>query len=244
MPPSEQVNLCFTAPFYGERIRKKSFCMFIVSPVTPLQALAIPHSVQLIPRSHHPPRITPICSHSCCWSWEHPYLNLVTLWTCPCASSQQYPWAHPAAPAHPAYIAAIPPCPRLHLLCHTKSHALPSPPVFISVHGRWPSLRACFCICLCSDHRQTEEDMTNINLQLLKWAVPTRLCRERWFWRPLCHLSQKPPKGDTQSRESFAEAMLQERGGGCWAFVKMWKLSCPLPYWRCWARYCVWSHRD
>lgn len=127
MPPSEQVNLCFTAPFCGERIRKKSFCMFVVSPVTPPQTLAIPHSVWLIPRSHLPPHISFICSHSCCWSWEHPYLNLLTLWTCPCASSQHYPWAHPAAPAQPAYIAAIPPYPHLHLLCHTKSHTLPSP---------------------------------------------------------------------------------------------------------------------
>lgn len=43
-PTSEQVNLCFTAAFYGERIRRKSFCMSIVSPVTPPEALAIPHS--------------------------------------------------------------------------------------------------------------------------------------------------------------------------------------------------------
>jgi len=41
-------------------------------------------------------------------------------------------------------------------------------PLFSSVHTRWPSQGTCLCICLCSDHRQVEEDMTNINLQVLK----------------------------------------------------------------------------
>lgn len=78
-------------------------------------------------------------------------------------------------------IAVIPPHPCRHLLtsmlsCKVMRAVLSPSPLFISVHRRWPSLGTCFCICLCSDHRQIEEDMTNIILQLLKRAVPTRLC--------------------------------------------------------------------
>lgn len=110
---------------------------------------------------------------------ECPYMNLVTLWMCPCASSQH--WAHPAAPSQHLHIAASPPGPHLHWLASTLPHKVMSTVLspslaFIFVHTRWPSLGICFFICLCSDHRQIEEDMTNINLQLLIWAIPTRFC--------------------------------------------------------------------
>lgn len=73
------------------------------------------------------------------------------------------------------------PMPHLHWLASALSHKATSTVlspslVFISVHIKRPSLGICFCICLCSDHRQIEEDMANINLQLLIWAIPTRFC--------------------------------------------------------------------
>lgn len=241
--------------FIGKESEKKTLCVFIVS-------LSHHHkrfpflTVQLTPHSHHPPHITFICFHTCCQS--HPYLNLVTLWTYPCASSQHYPWAHPAAPTQPAYTAAIHPYHHLHLLTNTMPHkvtctVLSPAPVFISVHTRWPSMGTCSSICLCSDHGQIEEDITNINLQLLKCALATRLSvlqqlqREVVLMPPLSPF-WKVPQGRVGGERAMSHSqMLQETWEGCCpgrAFVNMWELAGPLWSWRCWARTCVWRLRD
>lgn len=77
-PPSKQVNLFhfITVSFYRERFRNNFFCMLVVSSLTPPQTLALLHSVQLVPHSHHPPHVTLTCSHSCCQSWEWEWMPL------------------------------------------------------------------------------------------------------------------------------------------------------------------------
>lgn len=87
-------------------------------------------------------------------------------------------------------------------LCHTKSPTLSSPLpqyLFLCTQDGHPwGLR--FCVCLCSDHRQTEKDMTVINLWLLKWAAPTRqqLQREVVVMSSLSPFWKAPPRRHTE----------------------------------------------
>lgn len=174
--------------------------MLIVSPLTPPQvaSLCATCPTQPPPSTLPSPALTPAASHGNALTWIY--------WSCGCVRvhlpSCEHTLLHPLNMLILLPFPHAPTCTGLQVLCHTKSPALSSLLhwyLFISVHTRWPSLGICFCICLCSDHKQIEEDMTNINLQLLIWAIRTRFCmvavaRDRWFWCPFCHLSEKPPK--------------------------------------------------